>query len=932
MTTDKRKQTGSGPALRRAGAAGMLCAAVTATHAALAAPPSAPTHLRVNDVVNPVGVGETPYFGWLVNDPDSNEIQTAYQILVASSETGLASDHGDLWDSGKTASRLQNHVTYAGTALESDRRVYWKVRTWDRDDSGGPWSDPATFVVGLKHNKDWAGAHWIRRDTSDADDYTYYRKRVALPGRTIQRATIYISSVHRYALYLNDTLVGKGPAYHYPQYQYYNAYDVTSLIRHGAANQFAVFNHWFGGGQGRPASERGVIMKAIVRYTDGSRDEIGTDGAWRQSRAAAWSLADLKHRNRGEGVGYVERVDARELTPDWYTLGFDDTSWGAATVIGAHPVAPWTGTMAPDLSRIEEHLVAPASIADLGSGKCVVDLGKVYAGMPRIRFTGGTSGTTVGMRGGYALDASGEIDTSKSQKTDLSYYAILDGGSFVYEPTEYLGMRYFQIDNAPMPVTTDTFSFVIRYSRMDTAASSFASPNPTLNAVWAFMKHSILTCAQEEFVDTPTREKGGFLGDAAIQSMVAMPVMNERVLTRRALSEFLQSMEQHWPGTGRMNAVYPNNDGARDIPDYTQAYPVWAWDYYLETGDRAFLSSHYAKLKEIADYVHAHRDGDTGLISNLTGGGGPYEYGIVDWPAPMRFGYDMTYARTVINGWAYADYDIISKIAGELGRTDDRDRYRVRANELESAVNARLVNGPGVYVDGLDESGVQSAHVSQHANMFPLALGIVPEEHLANVVDKVKELDMSVGMVTLPWLIRALGEAGEGEQLVELLTNPDRPGWARCLARGATATWECWDADTAGQSMSHAWGAAGLEAYVRYILGIKRLKPQYEEVLIRPLDFGSALTGAEGTIPTDRGDISVAWRNVDGTTYRLEVDLPVSVTAEVCLPRGAATGPKVYLDGAEVTAIEDRGTFRFAGVGSGKHTVVRADATDAPNP
>ena len=36
------------------------------------------------------------------------------------------------------------------------------------------------------------------------------------------------------------------------------------------------------------------------------------------------------------------------------------------------------------------------------------------------------------------------------------------------------------------------------------------------------MKHSLLTCAQEEFVDTPTREKGGFLGDAAIQSTVAM--------------------------------------------------------------------------------------------------------------------------------------------------------------------------------------------------------------------------------------------------------------------------------------------------------------------------------------------------------------------------------------------------------------------------
>ncbi len=895
-----------------------------------AAPPAAPGRLRVDDVAEPVGTGAAVWFGWQVNDPDPDEIQSACRILVSSSSARLAAGEGDLWDSGRIPGRLQNHVLYAGVPLQGDRRYHWKVRTWDKDGQAGPWSAPATFVVGPTDDAGWAGAHWIRRDSADKDDYTLFRKKVALSAKAVERATVYVAAVHKYALYLNGILVGRGPAYQHPQYQYYNAYDVTGIVQAGADNQFALFQHWFGGGQGRPAGERGVLLKAVVHHADGSVTEIGTDATWRQSRAAAW-VTGQPDRNRGEGVGYVECIDALEFRSDWVSAGFDDSSWGPVNVIGPHPTAPWTGRLSPDLTCIDETVLAPASIVHKGGGKYVVDLGKVHAGRPRIRFSGGASGDIVSMRGAYTLDASGEIPSgTKSQATLMEYRAVLDGGVFTYEPVEYLGMRYFQIDNAPMPVGPDNFSFVARHSRMDASASSFASSNPTLDAVWGLMKDSLLTCAQEEFVDTPTREKGGFLGDSAIQSTVAMPVMNERALTQRVLGEFLQSMGQHWSkpdDRGRMNAVYPNRDGGRDIPDFTQAFLPWVWSYYLETGDRAFLSAHYARLSDIADYVHRHTDPATGLVTRLTGGSGAYQYGIVDWPAPMRFGYDMeTTARTVINGWAHADYQAMARIAAELGNSADRDTWRARAGALKTAINARLRNDAGVYIDGLSAEGTPSAHVSQHANIFPLALDLVPDSRRAAVVDKVRELRMSVGMVTVSWLVRALGEAGEGPQLLDLFTREDWPGWARCLARGATATWESWDSDTVkDESLSHAWGAAGLEGYLRYVLGIRPLKPQYEEVLIQPLDFADKLEWAGGHLTTDRGEIAVRWSRAPGS-YELRVKLPGNVTAQVALPAGAAARPSVHLDGRPVQAVREGGRLVLSGVGSGEHRIVRFDA------
>ena len=345
--------------------------------------PGGPTNLRVNDVVDPVGVGGMPYFGWYVNDPDMDEVQSGYQILVGSSKAKLEAGEGDVWDSGKVLGDMQNHVAYGGKALTSDSCYYWKVRTWDKGGEAGEWSEAGRFVVGLLGNEDWSGANWIRRDSDEADDYTYYRKRVSMPGKPIERVTVYVSSVHKYALYLNGELVGKGPAYNFPQYQYYNGYDITSQMRGMGVNQFAIFNHWFGGGQGRAKSERGVIMKAVVHFADGSSSVAGTDGRWLQKRAMAWELGQ-GHRNRGEGVGYVEKIDGRKIEPDWAEVDYDDSEWENVTVVGEHPVKPWTGVMKPDLTRIEERVIKPVSISRDMDGAYMVDLGKVYAGVPLI--------------------------------------------------------------------------------------------------------------------------------------------------------------------------------------------------------------------------------------------------------------------------------------------------------------------------------------------------------------------------------------------------------------------------------------------------------------------------------------------------------------------------------------------------------------------
>ena len=123
---------------------------------------------------------------------------------------------------------------------------------------------------------------------------------------------------------------------------------------------------------------------------------------------------------------------------------------------------------------------------------------------------------------------------------------------------------------------------------------------------------------------------------------------------------------------GRYNAVYPNGDGKRDIPDYSEMLPNWVWRYYQESGDVELLEEAYPAIQNTADYVlrHIPEDGPTaGLVTRLSGGSGQYLNGIVDWPAPGRFGYDMSAAaRTTINALAVEVLRVAGDMAEELGR------------------------------------------------------------------------------------------------------------------------------------------------------------------------------------------------------------------------------------------------------------------------
>jgi alpha-L-rhamnosidase len=881
--------------------------------------PSDPA-LTVEDRIDPIGVGDgTPDFAWRLRGAS---IQVAYQIQVASTEARLGGFRNvslgapDLWDSGRVESGASAFVPYAGAPLRSRQQAFWRVRTWDAK-GPGPWSRPARFEMGLLDDSAWAGARWMWGDVpADRESHFHFRARVPASPMRVARARAYVTATHRYDLYVDGARVGFGPAFAYPEYQLYQTLDLTRAFAGTHEHLVGLTARWYGGGQGRPAGRGGVLLKLIVDYEDGTSVVLDSGPGWKVRRAE-WRVpdapvSDANFRN-GEGIP-VETIDAREAPPRWMERGYDDFAWTNTMDLGPHPTAPWTGPLLAQETAIDERVREPTSVRTLAPGRVVADFGKVYAARPRVVFPAGQAGAAVTVKTDYRTLPDGSL-AGFAQSTKMDYAYVQRGGREGFAPFGYLGFRYVQVD-FPADQAPPEVALVTRWNRLPQRLhASFESSEPMLDAVFELAVHSARYGSQEHFVDTPTREQGQFTYDAYQISRAAMRAFGERDLTQRALREFAQSQVKFHADTGKVNAVYPNGDGKRDIPDWTQSWPMWAWEYYLETGDRELVSDVFHQLLRTGEYVRSITNPATGLVDlgNDTG----YKSGIVDWP--NRYGYDRTTTqRTVMTLNAILVYGAIASLAGELGITYVERDFRELQRSAEQAIQRHLWDpAQSAYVDGLSADGRRSPHASQQANAMMLALGLVPDERIASVMAVVRRAGFETSPVLARFLVEAYGEHDQADALYDFLLNPKGRNFASILAAGGTFTWESWEGSAAKSenSESHAYGAnAALEAIQRYVLGVTIVEPQAARVRIRP-HFGP-LNFAKGTVPTERGVVNVSWRATDRSAD-LDNWLPANVSADVEEPP-AHDLDRVTKDGRPA-GIRDGARFRIRDVPPGSH-------------
>ncbi|HZT22884.1 MAG TPA: family 78 glycoside hydrolase catalytic domain [Verrucomicrobiae bacterium] len=297
--------------------------------------------LRCEDLKDPQGIDlAQPRLSWVLESRERGQRQTAYEILVATSEKNLAQNIGDCWSSGQIRSDQSVQVPYAGQPLVSGAEYFWKVRVWDGEGRVSAWSRPAHWSMGLLNPADWSPAQWIGLDGQDTTNYlagadwiwfpaveaekpmpgtVYFRKVIVLPaGRRILHARWVYTGDNECRGWLNGDDLGARN-----NYRTVKDNDITGRLEPGTTNVFACTGSHFG----TNANPAGIVGLLTIEFDSGPPLIVPTDNSWK--------------------VSDTEK-------PGWNQVGFNDSNWVPAQTLGPVGMAPWGRV------RVAESRVLPA--------------------------------------------------------------------------------------------------------------------------------------------------------------------------------------------------------------------------------------------------------------------------------------------------------------------------------------------------------------------------------------------------------------------------------------------------------------------------------------------------------------------------------------------------------------------------------------------
>ena len=829
--------------------------------------------LRCEYMANPLGLDVMqPRLSWKLESRWRGQKQTAFQVLVASSEKTLVDDRADLWDTGKVTSDQSIHVVYAGRPLTSRTCCYWKVRVWDADDKASPFSEVAMWDMGLLTPEDWK-TRWIsapgKDDERSPQPAPLFRKSFILSERPVH-ARLYICGLGYHELHLNGEKVGDhvlDPAFtRYDRRVLYVTHDVTRQLRKGS-NALGVIlgNGWYNmhtravwDFDKAPWRDRPVLRCQLeVTFEDGSTRVVASDGTWRVSTGPI--LFD--------SIRNGETYDARLEQPDWDAADYDDSNWPLAQ-IDPGPKGDLRAQMAPPVKVTDT--LKPAKLTEPKPGVYVFDIGQNMAGWARLHVSG-PAGTEVVMKYGERLNADGTVDQKeigqhiKSGKPQTDTYILKGRGTEAWEPRfVYHGFQYVEVSGLSGKPNLDTLEARVVHTAFD-KAGEFECSNELFNRIQRNTLWSYVSNFVGYPTDCPHREKNGWTGDAHLAAETGLYNFD----AAPAYAKWMNDCKDEQRDSGELPGIVPTSGWGYawgNGPAWDSAYVLIPWYLYEYDADTRVLAEHYDRLKRYVDYLTSKAD--NGIVS----------IGLGDWvPAKSK-----TPEKVTSTGYYYRDALIVSKAAAMLGKTEDARKYGNLALKIRDAFNREFFQKD----TGLYDGGTQTAM------SCALYHGLVPPQEQQRVLDNlVAMIDknggfLDAGILGTKYLIDCLTAGGRADVVYRMATQTAYPSWGRWLEEGATTLWEQWDGEA---SRNHVM-FGHISAWFYEVLGGIMPDPAavgFKHFVIKPQLLGD-VTWVHAEHESMYGTIRSDWE-IRGDKITLKVAVPVNTTATVYVPSDRQT-------------------------------------------
>ena len=868
-------------------------------------------------LTNPQGIdATTPRLSWQASVEERGMKQTAYRVIVASSLSKLATNDGDLWNSGKVSSDQSILVAYAGKPLQSRQQCFWKVQVWTNTGEAG-WSQPASFSIGLLKPSDWKAA-WIGLDRAFPWDSVskfarlsarYFRKEVPLKT-SIKKATVYVAGLGLYEFYVNGQKIGDqvlAPApTDYSKRVLYNTFDVTSQLKQGK-NALAIVL-----GNGRFFTMRqnykpkklhtfGVpkmLLQLEVEYKDGSRQIVASNETWKVT-------ADGPIRTNNEYDG--EEYDATKELTGWDKTGYDDSIWMKAEKVKA-PGGTLVAQMNTAMKVMEA--IMPVSIKQLSPSKYILDMGQNMAGWLKLQVKG-KRGDKITLRFAESLQPNGALYTANLRDAMVTDVYTLRGNEVeTWHPTfVFHGFRYAEITGYPGVPAINDFVGEVVYDDLKTTGTLETS-NAVINQIHKNAFWGIRGNYKGMPIDCPQRnERQPWLGDRTMGAYGESFLFDNGKLYAKWLNDIqdAQTPEGSIPDVAPSFWYY-----YKDNMTWPGAFLTIADMLYRQYGDVKPIVQHYPAMKKWMQYMKAKYMTKEGIVTKDS-------YG--DWCVPpeapelihSKESTRNTDPKLIATAYYYYFCGVMQRFAQLTGNRNDVTLFQTDAKRVKEAFNIKF------YQQGT----ARYSNNTVTANLLPLAFEMVPandeQKVFQNIVKKTLQENnghISTGVIGTQWLMRWLTLFGRSDIAYQLASNTTYPSWGFMVKNGATTIWELWNGNTANPAMNsqnHVMLLGDLLIWLYENLGGIQSDSKevgFQKIIMKP-SFVADLRFVSASYQSPYGTIKSHWKR-SGDTLSWEVTVPGNATAIIYVPAASATDvteggqPITKADGVQFLRMENR--------------------------
>lgn len=786
----------------------------------------------------------------------------------------------------------------AAPAPLADWPIAWRGRwIWDHAPEPSFWWD-------LKPGR----AHWtILRHTFDV---------VEVPASEPIRVTC----DSRYALYLNGTLVGRGPSREEPEHLSWDEYDVAPLLRSGR-NVFVAECTYYGvaGPWWYPAAPSGTLGRGSF-CLESARDapiDLVTDARW-QAVPSPWVVQTTKGMHNVP----AEVVDGRKTPEGVHDPAVGDGRWGRAVELSAMgmgtvqerpPAAPYMDPIRRSIPRLTSVVLKPVATVEAGmtvrveslddpaitwatvkpapDGDRIArswDIGKLtlaHVRMTVIAPAGAVAGATIDVGVGEDLAADGLPEIRARRWVGRYIY----GGRGVEEVTFFdpVGLRFVGVHHpAGFEVSVEVEEAI--YPRPEGA--SFTASDERYTKLWSTGVRTVDVCSSDAFMDCPGREQRAWVCDAYVETLVALVSSADWRLVRRHLELTARSRFQSGLLAGAAACDFSHIGVV--VPEYSLHWIRSLTNYWRCSGDDAFVRKHMAIADGVIERYERQR-GPSGLLEDFPG------WVFLDWTQIDRD--SVTGAHDGLYATALADYATLSGASDVSGLID----------RTKAGFEALWDEKRGLYVDAMGVRG-KSRRLSQQTNAVALNGGLVPAERVQGIIARITNpaahgLGEVVVTLTPGQARRKRGSTGGEASITFQYQKPDdfdeerdvvaAQVWftrflheaffkygRRDLILKSLLQWdpqpghgtfgEFWTVTPGVGSRAHGWSASPTHDLTRYILGARPLSAGYRRTAIDP--YLGSLTHVAGRVPTPLG-----WLEVSVSDRRVHVEAPEGMTLEL---------------------------------------------------